>query len=163
MIGLRIAGVATAALLAGLVLGVVGQKAQASWDSDQAGRDHLIAKAPAQTEATLTAVQIDDDDHRNPNSLHYTFVVDGVPYTGADYSGEGGNPRYDQLHPGDVVHITYYKVNPRVSCACDPNADLNALLQIESSFGIAIGLGSAGVALLITLGVSMYRRSRRRT
>lgn len=157
----RVAVIAAMSLVAGIALGIAGQEAQVSWDSDQATRDRTIARAPSQTEATLTAVEIDDDEHRNPNCLHYEFVVNGVNYMGADYSGEGGNPPYNQLHPGDVVHAIYYRPNPHVSCACDPTGDLSKLQQIELSFGIATGaVGAFAIAFLTAIGLYLRHRTR---
>jgi hypothetical protein len=156
---LRVLAAAAVALILGVAAGIGGERAQAGWDADQIARDHTIAAAPSKAEAIVTAVELDEDEHRNPNSIHYTFAVDGTSYTGADYSGEGGNPTYDRLRPGDVIHVSYYRLNPRVSCACDPLADLDNLRNIETSFGTVAG-AVAGLMTALVIGLGLYLRHR---
>ncbi len=90
----------------------------------------------------------------NHNTVLYSFVANGKTYSSGDRS-ELPNPYAGQLSVGDRVHVVYDRLNPTVSCACDPHrAAAPSRWWRRLLAGLYIG---SVIAVVITLGIRRRR------
>jgi hypothetical protein len=120
-------------------------------NASESSLGHDLQSHGAQTVGTVAATQPSNHEY-----FSYTYVVDGVEYSGnTDSFLSATKLTADQLHVGQRIPVIYDSKTPALSCSCDVDQLAGSRFH-DTLLSIAIPLS---IALVIVLVVRRQRRS----